>query len=278
MGIVFCHKQIYIYIYLYILYITCIHRTRRLSCVRSLRNIISTAMYIFISKTGWEISSPKSSHLHTLHPRNQKLKKKSLEAQGNFPTEWRNWWHARWHTEMGNAGESRPPGQLVKVFKGEVCEMFVFWPNFWLLSFTLQVGCFVGFCQLFAPLWFNCGCKIGPCDFASSKTKPWLDNWLLVWAGKPSFIFFQGDFEVGFTHHVSPSILACTNLVARNAWWTFEFNKLQYDLHVLGDDSSWFRIPKEKGGQNMSKIRPSSFSTLLILTETTFLVQIWAKG
>lgn len=46
---------------------------------------------------------------------------------------------------------------------------------------------------------------------------------------------FQGDFEVGFTHHVSPSILACANL-----WWhgmsdePLNLTNSRYDLHVFG--------------------------------------------
>lgn len=87
MGIVFCHKQKkyihYIYIYvLYILYITCIHLARRLSCVHSLRNIISIAMYISISKTGWENQFAQKLTFVYPSPPKPKIEKKNLKLKG----------------------------------------------------------------------------------------------------------------------------------------------------------------------------------------------------
>ena len=91
MGIVFLPqtKKYIQYIYIrivYIIYITCIHLARRLSCVHSLRNIISIAMYISISKTGWENQfAQKLTFVYPSPPKPKIEKKKKLEAQGIFP-------------------------------------------------------------------------------------------------------------------------------------------------------------------------------------------------
>jgi len=169
------------------------------------------------------------------------------------------------------------PGRLAnwKVFKGEVCEMFVFWPNFWLLSFTLQVGCLLVFvnCMLLYDL-IVVEKVFHVTSLLQKQNLGWTIDSLLERENLLSS-FFKADFGVGFTHTVAPSMLACANL-----WWRGMCGKplnltnssMTYMfLGMIHHDSEY---PKKKGGQNMSKIRPSSFSTLLILTETTFLVQI----
>lgn len=55
---------------------------RRLSCVRSLRNIISIAMYIFISKTGWENQFAQKLAFAYPSPPKPKIEKNPLKLKG----------------------------------------------------------------------------------------------------------------------------------------------------------------------------------------------------